>query len=325
MDSKLKEFDVPILFLVFNRPEKTRKVFTVLQKLKPQKLYVAADAPRKHNTNDNIQCKEVLKIFEEIDWDCDLKMLKHTSNMGCSLAGKKAWDWFFEFEEEMIFLEDDGVPSLSFFFFCKELLIKYRNCNRIGYIGGTNYDFSYSEESYFFSRHGCGTYGMATWKRVYKLYEYKLESYNVQKYSMKFISSFSSFWEFIRRYRQFSRYYKWGGNTYDLQIAYMMYKYNMLWVVPNTNMISNIGFDEQASNFHGNKDDLVAKIYGNRRINDIYDITHPTYIYWNKLLDKRYFLKRYFPYLKKQDALLLIISPKLFKLKNFFLNIVKNK
>ena len=100
--------------MVFNRPEKTQRVFDIVKRVKPQKLYVAADAPREGNQSDRIGCEEVRKIVKQVDWECETHYLFHEKNLGCTLAGKTAWDWFFSQEDRMIFIEDDGFASDSF-------------------------------------------------------------------------------------------------------------------------------------------------------------------------------------------------------------------
>lgn len=133
----------PVLFLVFNRPEKTKESFDAIRNAKPTKLYIVADAPRNGRNDDIENSKKVKEIVSNVDWECEVKHLYHSENLGCSDAGKAAWDWFFSYEEEMIFIEDDGVPTKSFFFYCQELLDKYKNDVRVAYIGGVNYGLTH--------------------------------------------------------------------------------------------------------------------------------------------------------------------------------------
>lgn len=314
----------PVLLLVFNRPEKTKRVFDVIKSVKPTKLYVASDGQRYNYTNDIEKIKEVRTIVSNIDWECDFKFLFHDNNLGCSLSGKTAWDWLFSHEEEMIFLEDDGVVSKSFFWFSQELLDKYRNNNKIGFIGSANYDVTYGKNSYFFSRLGCGTYGMATWKRVYDLYEYKIESFKELKKKQSFRDSFSSIFEYKFRLKQFSRYFNKGGNTYDIQIAYLIYKCKMFWVVPNINMVTNIGFDDESSNYTGDTNRLIANIYGNRKCFEIEKIFHPKEVSIDKNFEKDYLFKRFFPTQTKLSVIINLYVPFLGKIWRKFFKTVRN-
>ena len=66
-----------------------------------------------------------------------------------------AIDWFFEKVEEGIILEDDCLPSQSFFWFCQELLKYYRDDTRVMHVGGVNVQFDQKREkaTYYFSKY----------------------------------------------------------------------------------------------------------------------------------------------------------------------------
>ena len=132
----------PVLFLIFNRPETTQQVFSAIRKAKPPRLYVAADGPRSDYPNEDEKCEHSRKIATNVDWDCEVKTFFRENNLGCKLAASQAIDWFFEQELEGIILEDDCLPDQSFFWFCQELLNRYRDDTRIMHIGGTNFQFA---------------------------------------------------------------------------------------------------------------------------------------------------------------------------------------
>ncbi len=119
-------FTTPVLFLIFNRPETTRKVMEAIRQIRPAKLYIAADGPRENRIEDIDKCRESREIASIIDWDCDVTKLFRNENWGCGKGPASAISWFFEHETEGIILEDDCLPSPSFFFFCAELLERYR-------------------------------------------------------------------------------------------------------------------------------------------------------------------------------------------------------
>lgn len=125
-NSKLFKLKKPILFLVFNRPDLTKMVFDEIRRAKPTKLYIASDGPRDGNKDDAKKILEVRKIVDTIDWDCELKKKYRKKNAGCKFGVSEAITWFFENEEDGIILEDDCLPSQSFFRYCQELLIKYK-------------------------------------------------------------------------------------------------------------------------------------------------------------------------------------------------------
>jgi hypothetical protein len=285
--------NTPVLFLAFNRPEKTQLVFDVIRVVKPNKLYVAVDGPRSGNKLDIENINKVKDIVKQIDWKCEAKYLFHEKNLGCSLSGFKAWDWIFKFEDDMIFIEDDGLLSPSFFYYAQELLEKYRFDNRVAYISSENFGLKYNESnSYFFSRFSGGTYGMATWKRIHELYDYKLTTYKETVQLDSFRKSFINKFHFDFSKRKFENYIKNGGNTYDLQIVYLLHKYNLYNIIPNLNMCSNIGFDNQGSNTNVDPTSEFALKHGNRLIYDMNSIFHPSSLSVNNSIEYKNFKLR---------------------------------
>jgi len=294
MQLSYEELTVPIVFLVFNRPDNTQRVFEVIRSVKPKKLYVAADAPREHIPEDELLTNKVREIVSSIDWDCDARYLFHDHNLGCSLAGKTAWDWVFSQEDEIIFLEDDGLVSRSFFYYCQVLLKKYKDDQRIAYIGGVNYGLKYGDASYYFSLLPAATYSMATWKRVYDMYEYKMGSYMEKRNCRYFITNFPS--KFMYRFmrQKFDEYVRKGGNTYDIQMNYLAYKNRMYSIHPNINLSSNIGLSGGGANNNFRQDSKIVKMLGNRPRYEIAEITHPVKVDIDNDFERQYFNKRWF-------------------------------
>ena len=279
----------PLLFMVFNRPEKTKRVWEQIRKAKPQKLYVSIDGPRAHLPDDKEKCERVRKIVKNVNWDCDVKYLLHDKNLGCSFAGKTAFDWVFSQEDEMIQLEDDVLPTQSFFWFMQEMLEKYKDDERICYICAENYGIKSGSSTYFFSQYG-GSWGWATWKRVYRKWEYKLGSLEDIVNTTSFQNSFPSKFQYDYWKKSFLRWKYVGGNTYDLQTIYLIHKHNMLNIVPNLNLITNIGWDTEASNTISlnNKNPRAIK-FGNIKSFEIDNIIHPSEIRSNKKIDTKWF------------------------------------
>lgn len=290
------ELTTPVLFLCFNRPDNTRRVFESIRAVHPQKLYVAIDGPRENREDDRVKREEVIGIVKNVDWECETHYLIHENNLGCSLSGFTAWRWFFEYEDKMLFIEDDGLGNESAFFFVQEMLDKYALDERIAYIGGVNYGMTYGNASYFFSRYPAATYFMGTWKRVFEKYEYEVESYNRTKRSIQYIRHFNSIDEYICVNRGIHRYVKSIKkgerlNTYDIQMIYLSYKYNMYSIYPNINMVSNIGLNDGANN-HVDVNDAFYKQYANRQRFNVEIIKDPVNVIIDKSFEKAFYKLR---------------------------------
>lgn len=161
-----------VLFLIFNRPDTTQQVFDAIRKAKPSRLYVAADGPRMGKPGEKENCEKTRLIATAIDWDCELKVLFRNQNLGCRLAVSQAIDWFFEAEESGIILEDDCLPSNSWFPFAQEMLERFENDERIMCISANHFhgDNHARDDSYFFSAY-AHCWGWASWRRAWAHYD----------------------------------------------------------------------------------------------------------------------------------------------------------
>lgn len=288
----------PVLFLCFNRPEKTKQVFDCIRRAKPSKLYVAADAPREGNEKDIFGCQKVREIVKQVDWPCEAHYLFHEKNLGCTLAGKTAWDWLFSQEEDMIFLEDDGLVTDSFFWYAQELLDKYRNDDRIGYIGAVNFGQKYGDATYFFTHCSVSTYAMATWKRTYQLYDYDLESWSSLRGTKEFRSRYKTRFAYQFDAKIYDDYRKdlLSGkrqNTYDQQMWYLTRRFGMLNIYPNINQVTNIGFDLDGSNTAMDPNSAKAKSHTRKRY-ELTTIKHPQDVFVDEIFDWELYQARRF-------------------------------
>jgi len=238
----------PVLFLIFNRPDTTQKVFNAIKQAKPRQLFVSADGPRENKEDEKEKCKQARKIIEQVDWDCEVKTLFRDKNLGCKVAVSSAIDWFFENVEEGIILEDDCLPSQSFFWFCQELLKKYRDDTRIMTVSGTNYgyvvdDFLYD---YFFSKN-ISIWGWATWKRAWKKYDINMDKfYEVYKLNMHKLF-FQNDQEYRVRLNNFKRTLSGEIDTWDYQWSFACFINDGVSIIPKINLVENIGFGEEAT------------------------------------------------------------------------------
>ena len=248
--------NTPVLFIIFNRPDSTQKVFEAIRQAKPVKLYVAADGPRINVNGESKKCGESRAIINKIDWECDLKILFQERNLGCSLGPRTAFDWFFSHEKEGIILEDDCMPHPDFFTFATLMLIKYRNESKIISISGSNLGYELKNgESYTFSRF-MNMWGWATWADRANAIDYSLNKWKELK---------NPLWYIFKKMRQnifdfdINWYLYWKDkfdltvkanstvSWWDWQWIWHQISHEQLSIVPAVNLISNIGFNEEAT------------------------------------------------------------------------------
>jgi hypothetical protein len=245
----------PVLFIIFNRPAQTRQVFEAIRKARPSKLYVAADGPRADRPGEFEKCAEVRKIATAVDWECEVRTLFRDKNLGCGEGPATGISWFFEHEPEGIILEDDCLPSQSFFRFCTEMLERYRDDTRVMEIGGNNLESPGNrdtEYSYWFSNH-IYIWGWATWRRAWKLHDFKMKHYKEiteKKYLDDCYDSIyeRDFYEYV-----FEKMHEGDARTsrktiWDYQWQFACKIHSGLIVVPNKNLVRNLGFGSDATN-----------------------------------------------------------------------------
>ena len=280
------QLNTAVLFLVFNRLDTTKQVFEAIRQAKPPRLYVAADGPRANKEGEVDQTQAVREyIMQNVDWNCEVKTLFRKKNLGCKYAPSTAITWFFENEEMGIILEDDCLPSQSFFWFCEELLEKYKNDDSVYIISGDSRgtEFINMQEDYGFCKYPM-IWGWASWAKVWVNYDAELLDWPANRNTLpKQISQNKptiKFWKNI-----FDRMYKKEIDAWDYQFSYQLLKNQARCIVPRVNLVTNVGFGANATHtFNVESRDANRSKYeitiplghslGNdseRKINDFYD------------------------------------------------------
>lgn len=240
-----KQFDIPILFIIFCRKDTALQVINAIAKVKPKKLYVSQDGPR--NEEEKKEVLETRKaVLSRINWKCDLTLWTHKKNLGLKKHIPQAFDRVFNKEEWCIYLEDDTLPSESFFYFQREVLKKYKYDQKIFSVNGSNLfpNLKRSSKIYYFTQI-ANVWGMGIWRRSWKLYESNIEDINDFKWTnykdyifdKKYFYYLLFFINMIRRKKL---------STWDFQLAYTAIKNRMYFVSPYLNLVSNIGVNNRS-------------------------------------------------------------------------------
>ncbi len=280
MDERIK---APILLIAFNRPETTCVVFEYIRKAKPAKLYVALDGVRTDKLYEDIVCQEVRHIVERVDWDCEVKYKINERNLGAEITVSEAIKWMFETEEYGIILEDDTVAPMSFFLYAQEMLVKYKDDERISTVCSINKgNKAFSEDDYTFARYG-NTPCFGTWKRVWDGFDLNTEI-KKEHTDLKFLRNLCNSDKEACYYQQlFLRLRGLGvGNvTWDFISLYRQFINGRLSIIPRVNLSSNIGVlglharGETNSHYRGfDADFLVNKHPENVECNVEFDKYH---------------------------------------------------
>ena len=241
--------DTAVALLLFRRPEETARVFERIREARPRRLFLIADGPRPGNEEDVRGCEEARAVVEGVDWECDVVRDYAEENLGLKSRIPSGLDRVFSEAPEAIVLEDDCLPHPSFFRWCEELLERYRDDERIVHITGSQLLRNPpSVASYHFSRYPH-VWGWASWRRAWDLYDVNLSDWHSDSDTDRGARLRRMFEEKDER-----RYWGWVWDhspeidNWDAQWSYVGLSRGLLSVNPNRNLISNIGFSEDATN-----------------------------------------------------------------------------
>lgn len=237
-----------VLLLAFNRPDATRRVVEALRVCRPEALYFAVDGARTDRREESMRVAQVHALVEMIDWKCEVKTLFRETNLGCKVAVSEAISWFFGQEEEGVILEDDCVPHPSFLVFASELLQRYRDDERVMLISGNNFQFGRrrSDDSYYFSRYNH-IWGWASWRRSWELYDHSMKAWPAVRDGgwlgdILNDKRAARFWGQI-----FDATYHDRNTSWAYRWAFACWINDGLSILPNVNLVSNIGFGNEAT------------------------------------------------------------------------------
>jgi hypothetical protein len=280
----------------------TERVFAKIADARPRKLLVIADGPRANHPGEAQKCAAARAVIDRVDWPCEVLKNYSDPNLGCGCRPATGISWVFEQVEEAIILEDDCVPHPTFFRFCEVLLEKFRYDQRIMHIAGNNFQFrqQHTPYSYFFSRHNhC--WGWASWRRAWQYFDMGVNLWPALRdtsWLQEIIEEPRAiqYWQ-----RMFEQAYVCAGEVdyWDYQWTFACWAQNGLSILPDTPLISNIGFGEEATH--------------TKRVNDrrayletaeiVFPLRHPPYIIRDKEADRHFIEQVVLPALPLQPSL----------------------
>lgn len=274
--------NTPILLITFNRPDHVRQVLTEIRKQQPAQLFVCQDGAREGNENDRVKCQEVRDVITElVDWSCELHTLYQEKNLGCGPGPAAGITWFFENVEMGIIMEDDCLPHPDFFAYCEEMLNRYNDNPNVRFINATLYhDRWQCDASYGFS-HYMVTGAWAGWRETWQGFDLDMHSWNAWQFRKQVLrlthsTTEANWWYWKLKEIQADTEKK---SYWDYQMQMHLFKNAAVTIHPKTNLVSNIGFDTEATHTMANDG------RGGREVKPILPLRHPQTIEINHTMD----------------------------------------
>jgi len=242
----MRDLNVPVVIIGFNRPDVLEQLFQVLRIAAPKKVFVIADGPREDVPEDIENCAKVIELFRSIDWTDDVTEIFSDTNMGCNHRIPTGITEVMRHVDRAIILEDDCIPHISFFKFCEEMLTTYENDERIMHITGSNFQANRptSAFSYYFSRYAL-CWGWATWRRAWDKFSFGMPYWEGLK-DDGWLNYYINDHEEVKFWTQLYDTMHSGVDLWDHQWNYITWMQSAYSIVPNGNLISNIGYQNEA-------------------------------------------------------------------------------
>lgn len=275
--------DISVLILFFNRPQQLSQVFEQVRKARPSRLFLYQDGARSERDVPGIEaCR---KIVSQIDWECDVHHNYQQVNAGCDPSNYNAQKWAFSLSNKCIIFEDDSIPSVSFFRFCKEMLDKYEHDTRISMIAGFNPEEITPDVPYdYFFTTTFSIWGWASWRRVIdqwdEHYTFLDDTFNMQQLRglIKERKFRSDFLFMCQRHREHQKAY------YETIFHASILFGSGLSIVPTRNMINNLGATADSTHFVGSVHTMpkgYRRIFTMKRHEVEFPLKHPRYVIEN--------------------------------------------
>lgn len=295
------ELDIPVAIIFFIRPEALNKVFEKVKKARPSKLFLIQDGARTNSINDNQLVKQCREIVDEIDWECAVYKNYSDVNLGCGLRPYSGISWVFDHVDRAIILEDDCIPADSFFNFCKEMLNKYENDQRVGIISGLNHfgEYDFGGYSYGFVK-SAGIWGWATWRD--RWLKYSVDDYELNKFKEDYIKQ-RLILDITPRFAARERIKIWekakkeidskvNVSYWDHQWSFIRHINSWVAIVPKYNQITNVGIGKESTHSANSIKLLpkkIAKFFFMDTKEIEFPLKHPSFLLPNRDYDKKYY------------------------------------
>lgn len=283
--------ETPVVMIIFNRPQFTERVFEQIKSVKPRKLYIVSDGCRPGVPDDTEKVQKCRDIVNRVDWGCEVTKIYADTNLGCKKRVITGLDQVFQMETKAIILEDDCVPTDTFFQFCEWGLNKYEHNNQVAVVSGSNLlDYNQSVDIPKNVRAGFSMYincwGWATWRHIWSRLDPYLSLREVNSSVNHILGQVSLSQSQRIFWREVFKHSVYSSSIWDFYLQYAFFKYSLISVYPRYNLVGNIGFGEDSTHTV-NKPDFVHKSWPDgKKFGTLMNLKEPETVDVNELRDR---------------------------------------
>ena len=275
----MKDFEYSVLILGYKRPLQIERILTLCLDEGIKSIFVSIDGAVAHDLDGltkNNEIRALISKYQEL-YPNRIRAHFNSENNGCASTMLSSLDWFFSHNNYGIILEDDCIPSSSFFKFA-EVAEKYvTDVDDIWLACGTQFTPSeLVDKEWTLSRYSL-TWGWATSAHKWKLMRTAISECTPSKIN---ITPSSAFWNSGAR-----RALTGETDVWDTILVQALQESKKFAILPKKNLILNVGNDSVATH------DQTHSSWTNRKPGNFaeLDLESPTY---SPVVDK--WLKRHF-------------------------------
>lgn len=230
--------NTPVVIFVYRKYEFLDELFDTIIQYSPKKLYIIQDFAK--DKKDLKRVQRVRNTISKRKFPFETEIIFQKEHLGTFKYFQAGLDYVFTKEEQLIILEDDTIPTPSFFSFCNSMLTQYRRNDQIGSIIGCNFNSIEQQNTYFLSSSCTLYWGWATWKEKWELNTQ--ENFTWNECCDKVMSVISETHKPF--FKNAFDYYKDKNNQvpWDIRWNWVLLANNQKIIIPGMNLITNKGF-----------------------------------------------------------------------------------
>lgn len=235
--------DLPILIIGFQRANSLEILINKCLKETNSKIYISMDGPSIGKPDLINDARTLVTNFKMAYTDrILLRLLPH--NVGSAVNVITALDWFFANNVKGIVLEDDCIPHEDFFAYSLSAFEFMKNNDSVWFFSGFRPLLKEIEETQYALCKLPLNWGWGTTQEKWIEIRSLLSTKRFENLFLSFLFGPSRvYWNIGYR-----RIINGWVDAWDTAIAFLMVKENKFTLLPNCNLVSNIGNDKFALN-----------------------------------------------------------------------------